>query len=146
MVTQSTIFSIINFDYQVVIINITIISYEHNDVSLLRLYLENGGGRAPTTVRLPAGHGGGGDSSPELLVDGEGGENRLSGGVFLTRWGYGGRWRSCDGEEGGGGELDAPRTKNGERRARATLTVDECRDGGDGRTTMSFRHGRRHGF
>jgi hypothetical protein len=23
-------------------------------------------------VRLPAGHGGGGDSSPELLVDGEG--------------------------------------------------------------------------
>jgi hypothetical protein len=32
----------------------------------------NGGGQAPTTVRLPAGHGGGEDSSPELLVDGEG--------------------------------------------------------------------------
>jgi hypothetical protein len=45
------------------------------------------------------------------------------------RWGYGGRRRSCDGEEGGKGELDAPRTKNGERRARATLTVNEARDG-----------------
>jgi hypothetical protein len=32
----------------------------------------NGGCRAPTTVRLPAGHGGGGDSSPELLIDVEG--------------------------------------------------------------------------
>jgi hypothetical protein len=42
----------------------------------------------------------------------------------LMRWGYGGRQRSCDGEEGGEGELDAPRMKNGERRARATLTVD----------------------
>jgi hypothetical protein len=35
MVTQSTIFSIINFDYQVVIINITIISYKHSDIALL---------------------------------------------------------------------------------------------------------------
>jgi hypothetical protein len=58
-------------------------------------------------VRLPAGHGGGVDS-----------------GVFLTSWGYGGRRRSCDGEEGGKGEFDAPRTKNSERKARATLTVD----------------------
>jgi hypothetical protein len=32
----------------------------------------NGGGRTPTTVRLPVGHGGGRDSSLELLVDGEG--------------------------------------------------------------------------
>jgi hypothetical protein len=32
----------------------------------------NGGGQAPTTVRLPVGHGEGGDSSPELLVDSEG--------------------------------------------------------------------------
>jgi hypothetical protein len=40
------------------------------------------------------------------------------------RWGYGARRRSCDGEEGGEGELDAPRTKNDERRARETLTVD----------------------
>jgi hypothetical protein len=40
------------------------------------------------------------------------------------RWGYSGRRWSCDGEEGGEGELDAPRTKNNERRARATLTVD----------------------
>jgi hypothetical protein len=31
-----------------------------------------GGARVPTAERLPAGHGGGGDSSPELLVDGEG--------------------------------------------------------------------------
>jgi hypothetical protein len=38
-------------------------------------------------------------------------------------WGYGGRRWSCDGDEGGEGELDAPRMKNGERRARATLTV-----------------------
>jgi hypothetical protein len=35
MVTQSTISSIINFDYQVVIINITIISYKHSDIALL---------------------------------------------------------------------------------------------------------------
>jgi hypothetical protein len=47
------------------------------------------------------------------------------------RWGYGGRWRSCDGEERGGGELNAPRMKNGERRARATLTMDESRNGGE---------------
>jgi hypothetical protein len=32
----------------------------------------NGGGQAPTTVRLPTGHGGGGDSSLELLIDSEG--------------------------------------------------------------------------
>jgi hypothetical protein len=32
------------------------------------------GTRAPTAERLPAGHGGGGDSSPELLVDGKGKE------------------------------------------------------------------------
>jgi hypothetical protein len=31
----------------------------------------NGDGRAPTAVRLPAGHGGGENSSPELHVDGE---------------------------------------------------------------------------
>jgi hypothetical protein len=45
------------------------------------------------------------------------------------RWGYSGRRWSCDGEEGGGSEIDAAQTKNGERRARATLTVDEARDG-----------------
>jgi hypothetical protein len=32
----------------------------------------NGGARAPTVERLPTGHGGGGDSSPKLLVDGRG--------------------------------------------------------------------------
>jgi hypothetical protein len=41
MVTQSTIYSIIIFDYQVVIINMAKISYELNDVSLLRLYIAN---------------------------------------------------------------------------------------------------------
>jgi hypothetical protein len=41
MVTQSTIFSIIIFDYQVVIINMAKISYELNDVTLLRLYTAN---------------------------------------------------------------------------------------------------------
>jgi hypothetical protein len=41
----------------------------------------NDGSRAPTTVRVPAGHGGGGDSSPELLVDGEG-EKTGSAAVF----------------------------------------------------------------
>jgi hypothetical protein len=45
------------------------------------------------------------------------------------RWGYGGRRRSCDGEEGGEGELNAPWMKNGETRARATLIVDEAHDG-----------------
>jgi hypothetical protein len=42
----------------------------------------NSGGRAPTTVRLPAGHGGGGDSAPDLLVDGEG-EKTGSASVFF---------------------------------------------------------------
>jgi hypothetical protein len=41
MVTQSTIFSIIIFDYQVFIINITIISYKHGDIALLALYTTN---------------------------------------------------------------------------------------------------------
>jgi hypothetical protein len=66
----------------------------------------------------------------------------------LTRWGYGGRWWSCDGEEGGEGEIDAPRKRNGERKARATLTMDETRDGGraasdsgDGAFNALERHG-----
>jgi hypothetical protein len=42
MVTQSTIFMCHQFfDYQVVIINMTKISYEHNDIALLRLYTAN---------------------------------------------------------------------------------------------------------
>jgi hypothetical protein len=43
-------------------------------------------GRVPTTVRLPAGHGGGGDGSPELLVDGEG-EKTDSAAAFFRRGG-----------------------------------------------------------
>jgi hypothetical protein len=62
------------------------------------------------------------------------------------RWDYGGRWRSCDSEEGGEGELDAPRTKNGERRARATLTVDEARDGVGRPDSGGIWTRRRHGF
>jgi hypothetical protein len=69
------------------------------------------------------------------------------------RWGYSGRRRSCDGEEGGEGELDAPRTKNGERRARATLTVDvlataeaaEQRRSGRSDRDGRLRTGRRRG-
>jgi hypothetical protein len=96
---------------------------------------ENGGGRAPTTVRLPAGHGGGEDSSPELLVDGKG-----------KKSGYGGRRWSCDGEEGGEGELDAPQKRNGERKARATLTVDETHDDGGRPDNDGIRTRRWRGF
>jgi hypothetical protein len=49
------------------------------------------------------------------------------------RWGYGDRRRSCDGEEGGEGKLDAPRMKNGERTKLATAS--------DGRTEARFEHG-----
>jgi hypothetical protein len=79
----------------------------------------NGGGRAPTTVRLPAGHGGGEDSSPKLLVDGE---------------------------EGGEGELNAPRKRSDERKAQATLTVDETRDGGGRSDSDGIRTRRRRDF
>jgi hypothetical protein len=70
------------------------------------------------------------------------------------RWGYGGRRWSYDGEEGGKGELDAPRTKNGETRARATLTVvvlataeaagqrQPWRSDNDGRLRTGRRRGR----
>jgi hypothetical protein len=37
-----------------------------------------GGAQASTTERPPAGHVGGGDSSPEFLADGEGGKTRLA--------------------------------------------------------------------
>jgi hypothetical protein len=80
----------------------------------------NGGGRAPTAVRLPTGLGEGETSSPELLVDGE---KTGSAAAFFRRGGA---------TVAGGGP--------------ATLTVDESRDGGDGRTATSFRHGRRPGF
>jgi hypothetical protein len=65
---------------------------------------------------------------------------------FPTRWGYGGRRRSCDGEEGGEGELNAPRKRNNERKARATLTVDETRDGGGRPDSDRIRTRRWHGF
>jgi hypothetical protein len=51
-----------------------------------------------------------------------------------------------DGEEGGEGELDAPRKRNGERKARAMLTVDETRDGGGRPDNDGIRTRRRRGF
>jgi hypothetical protein len=63
------------------------------------------------------------------------------------RWGYGGRWWSCDGEEGGGGELDAPQTKTARGGGGLGFAHHRCaHDGGGGRTKMSFGHGRRRGF
>jgi hypothetical protein len=58
------------------------------------------------------------------------------------RWGYGGRRWSCDGEGGGGGELDAPRTKNGER-GLGFAHRGCARDGGGGRTAMVGALGQR---
>jgi hypothetical protein len=65
---------------------------------------------------------------------------------FPTRSGYGGRRWSCDGEEGGEGELNAPLKRNDERKARATLTVDETRDGGGRPDSDRIRTRRWHGF
>jgi hypothetical protein len=65
--------------------------------------------------RLPAGHGGGGDRPPELLVDGEGENNRISGGVLRQGEGSGGRRQSCDGEEEEGAKLNVPRKKSGKK-------------------------------
>jgi hypothetical protein len=86
-----------------------------------RRWRYNGGGgakdgaRAPTAERLPAGHGGGGDSSPELIVDGKGEENRIGGGVLRRGEGSGSRRRSCVGVEGEGGRLNTPRKKSSKR-------------------------------
>jgi hypothetical protein len=51
-----------------------------------------------------------------------------------------------DGEDGGEGELDAPRKRNGERKARAMLTVDETRDGGGRPDNDGIQTRRRRGF
>jgi hypothetical protein len=111
----------------------------------------NGGTRAPTAERLPTGHGGGGDSSPELLVDGEGEKNRIDGGVLRRGEGSGGRQRSCDGETKG--ELAAARRR--QRRSVARLTWHgaagndgvsaalELQWGGFGQQGGSFRPGER---
>jgi hypothetical protein len=50
----------------------------------------NGGGQAPTSMKLPAGHGGGEDSSPELLVNGEGKESGSVAAFFSNEVGL--RW------------------------------------------------------
>jgi hypothetical protein len=65
--------------------------------------------------RLPAGHGGGGDRPPELLVDGEGENNRIGGGVLRRGEGSDGQRRSCDGEEEEGAKLNVPRKKSGKK-------------------------------
>jgi hypothetical protein len=112
-----------------------------------------GGARASTAERLPAGHGGGGDSSPELLVDGEGEKNWISGGVLRRGEGSSGRRRSCDGEEGEGARLNVPQKKKRQEGARAPLTVDEhatAEAAGQRRwctwtVMVNFRHGRRRG-
>jgi hypothetical protein len=75
----------------------------------------NGAARGPTAERLPAGHGGGGDSKPELLIDGEGEKNRISCSVLRRGEGSGGWWQSCDGEEEEGAKLNVPRKKSGKK-------------------------------
>jgi hypothetical protein len=69
------------------------------------------GARATTAERLLAGHGGGGDSSPELHVDGAGEKNRIGGGVLQRGEGSGGRRWSCVRVEGEGARLNIPRKK-----------------------------------
>jgi hypothetical protein len=103
--------------------------------------------------RLPAGHGGGGDSSLELLVDGKGEENRIGGGVLRRGEGSGGRWRSCVRVEGEGGRLNTPQKKKWQEGAWAPLTVDELTTAvaaGQRRwraqtASVGFGHGRRRG-
>jgi hypothetical protein len=58
------------------------------------------------------------------------------------RWGYGGRPRSYDGEEGGGGELVAPRMKNGER-GLGFAHRGRARDSGGGQTATVGALGQR---
>jgi hypothetical protein len=94
-----------------------------------RRYSGRGGAKddtqAPMVERLPAGHGDGGDSSPELLVDGEGEKNRIGGGVLRRGEGSGGRRRSCVGVEGEGARLNIPWKKKRQEGARVPLTVKE---------------------
>jgi hypothetical protein len=104
----------------------------------------NGGGRAPTRVRLPAGHGGRNASSPELLVDGEekksgsaaaslrrGGVTVAGGGPATVRWE--GRVRST---------LHGQRTVRGElgRRSPWSCSRQRRRPGnGDGSDALGQR-------
>jgi hypothetical protein len=94
-----------------------------------RCYSGRGGAKdgtqAPTVERLPAGHGDGGDSSPELLVDGEGEKNRIGGGVLRRGEGSGGRRRCWVGVEGEGARLNIPWKKKWQEGARVPLTVKE---------------------
>jgi hypothetical protein len=94
--------------------------------------------RAPTVERLPAGHGGGGDSSPELLVDGKGEENRIGGSVLRRGEGSGGRRRSCIGVEGEGGRLNTPQKKSG-KRGSGSAHRGQAHDGGGGQTATVVR-------
>jgi hypothetical protein len=106
----------------------------------------NGGGRAPTTVRLPTGHGGGGDSSPELLVDGEG-EKTGSAAVFFRRGGatvVGGGPATERREGKVSSTLHGRRTMRGElgRRSPWTCSRRSGRSDSDGRLQPGRRRGR----
>jgi hypothetical protein len=92
-------------------------------------------------VRLPAGHVGGKNSSPELLVDGEG-KNSGSAAAFLRRGGatvVGGGPATVRREGKVSSTLHGRRTTRGELGRRspwAKLTTAS-----DGRIAMGFRHG-----
>jgi hypothetical protein len=76
--------------------------------------------------RPPAGHVDGGGSSPELLADGKGGGNRISGGVLRRGEGSGGRRQSCvrvEGERKLGSIVVGKKVARGGGGARAPLTV-----------------------
>jgi hypothetical protein len=97
----------------------------------------NGGGRAPTTLRLPAGHGGRNASSPELLVDGE--EKKSgSAAAFLRRGGAtvaGGGPATVRREGRVSSTLHGRRTVRGElgRRSPWSCSRRRRRPGSDGR-------------
>jgi hypothetical protein len=86
----------------------------------------NGGGRAPTTVRLPTGHGGLHASSPELLVDGE---EKKSGSTAASPW------RGGATVAGGG-----PVTVRRERRVSSSSTGEERRGEAFGRRSPDEAH------
>jgi hypothetical protein len=93
--------------------------------------------------RPPAGHVGGGSSSPELLADGKG-ENRIDGGVLRRGEGSDGRRRSCVGVEGEG---TLSSTVPGEKAARgggfsSSAHRGGFHGGGGGRTAAMTCSGR----
>jgi hypothetical protein len=84
-----------------------------------RRYCGGGGGkegaRAPTVERPPVGHVGGGDSSPELLVDGKSGKTGTAAAFSDEVGGSGGRRVLRQSREGEEARLNNPRRKSGKR-------------------------------